>query len=316
MKKTKRTVAKSRYDHSYDTRDRGNTTKDVLDFKSLSGESHGFYKPKDGWNRINIIPFEIKSDNHPLVKSAEMQIGDCDYMLDVWVHKNVGPTGVDCVCLKRNYNKHCPICEEAQKMKEQAKKKEYDELRAKRRAYYNVIDLKDDDQKIQIFSVSHFLFEKELIEAARDDENGGEVISFADISEGRVIKFKVTTESLNGQPMQKYKNFSFEEREEELDDSLIDDAISFDSIITVRDADTLESLMFNGEDVDEEEPAEKKTSKKSADEDESETKDDEPKKKGKSTGCPHGHVYGEDADGFKECVRCKIYNECLEAGQQ
>ena len=67
-----------------------------------------WFKPTKGTNRIDIIPYTVSSDNHP----QGIKQGFEDYVLDLWVHRRIGPTEDSFVCLKRTYGKPCPICEE------------------------------------------------------------------------------------------------------------------------------------------------------------------------------------------------------------
>ncbi len=314
MKRSTRRIGADRFEDSYNSKDKGiGGNKDILNYRELGDKAYSFFNPKEGKNKINIIPYEIKTKNHPLVATKRKKIGDLDYMLDIWVHRNIGPTGVDAVCLKRNYNKACPICEEAYKLRDQAKKAEYDALKASRRVFYNVQDLSDDSEALKIFNVSHFLFEKELIEVAKDDSDGGETVYFAEIDEGKIIEFRGTKEPINGREMLKFKNFIFRERPEALSEDIIDTAISFDELIISRDAKELSKLLF--EEPDEETPGD--DSKEDSEPEEVEEKGDKKGTTVKSAkggqDCPHGFVFGKDCDTQKACIRCAVYDACAKA---
>ena len=115
MSKKRRKLSSARYNDAYNDRDKGGASKQsFIDWKAVPGK-RGFYEVKKGKQKLNIIPFEVKSKKNPLVSQKRITVGDLDYMLDIWVHKNVGPNNAQHVCLKKNYGKHCPSCDEVSK---------------------------------------------------------------------------------------------------------------------------------------------------------------------------------------------------------
>jgi hypothetical protein len=281
---------------SYASRDQGGSGSRVINWKE-AGENVQFYQPAMGRNAINIIPYKISSKNHPLVKQGQMEIGELDYCLDIWVHRNVGPSESSVVCLKKTYGKSCPICEEAEKLKKAGKEKEALALSARRRVFYNVEDIRKKSGELQIFEVSHYLFEKELIDEARSEEEGDEsFIDFADIKNGSEIHFRCSKQSQGGFEFNEYKSFSFRERNESIDDNVLEAAISFDKFMNVLSYEKLQEILFGADDDEDEGDDEEKLAKKklagkkpvrkSDDEDEEEEgeeddndEDDEPAKK-------------------------------------
>lgn len=319
----------NRFEKSFSTRNSGGTRKGILDFSKVDGEVK-FYKLKEGINKIDIVPYEVKTKNHPLVKSGDMKVGELDYVLDIWTHKSIGPTDTDVVCLKKNYGKPCPICEQASDYQKAGKKEEMDALKAKRRVFYNIIDVSKPDEGLQILEQSHFLFEKELVEAARAEE---ELAQFFDPDNGVTVKFRGSVGSFMGKATIEPKNFAFVERKESIA-KLVKKAISFDDLLTVPTSDECFALM-NGVDEDEddedeapvkskkkhdddedddvpvrnkkppvddddEDEAPPRKSKRAADEDE---EDAPPPKKAKGE-CPFGHQFGDDNDTTKDCDKC------------
>ena len=327
----KNSLAK-RYQRSYESKDSGGgIRKGVMNYSDVE-----FYKPEEGRNRINIIPYTIKTKNHPLVKSGDFEIGEKDYLMDIYVHKNIGASETSVVCLKKNYGKPCPICEQAEMFKKQGKDAEVKALSPTRRVFYNVEDLKDG--KFKIFETSHYLFEKELIDEARDGEDG--YINFADEEEGKEISFKASKVKKGKIEYLEFKSFRFEDRDETLDKDLIENAVSFDEIMNVPTYEQAEKILYGsneddeGEESDEpeedvEEEVRKPTKSKARVEDEIEDDNDEyespkkeksfddmeeveetPKKKESSGGCPYSHTFGKDCDVFDECEDCDCWDKC------
>lgn len=295
----------SRYQQSYQTKESNNIPRvGIWDFNKLSHEVE-FFKPEDGRNTINIIPFKIKNKNHPLVKRGILNIGDMDYVMDVFVHKNVGAGGATVVCLKQTYGKPCPICEFRAKLKKEGRDKEADAFKFSRRAIYNVQDIKNPE-KLKLFDVSHYLFEKELIDEASDGENGENFVDFADIENGKQINFKSVKVSKGGFEFNEYKSFSFRDREKPLNDSIINEAISLDDILNVLSYEEIEKLLFNKVDEEDEEFYEERP----IDEVKEESKPKAEAKPATKTQCPYNHKYGVDCEKHEDCDNCECWDAC------
>lgn len=282
IKNKKKGGMAKRYANSYASRDSGSGSKGgVINYRNHDGEIK-FFSPAEGKHRINIIPYVIKTKNHPLVKSGEAEIGEKDYVLDFYAHRGVGPAEKTVLCLKNTYGKPCPICEQAAALRKAGKEKEANALKPSRRVVYNIEDLKEPGV-LKVFETSHYLFEKELIEEARDDDEGG-FIDFADEEEGMEIKFRASKVTKNGMEFTEFKSFGFEDRDDPLDEKLLEDAISFDELLTVPTYEEAEKILYGDDDEDSDDDDEPKSnkSKKSKsyeDEDEDEEESDEPKSK-------------------------------------
>ena len=287
-KKEKSSSLKKRLNKSYESKDKGGTNRpQAFDWSKVPNIK--FYKPKDGKNKIDIIPYVIKTKNDPMVHSGDSEIGEQNYVFDVFVHKYIGPSSAEVFCPKQ-VGKPCPICKQAQEFKDAGKKAEASALWPKRTCYYNVIDQKNPEEGLQVFAISHFLFEKELIEEARASaDNDGDIVDFPDIDDGKTITFRAAeTSTVIGEKSTtylKYKSFQFIDRDDPLDESLIDDAVSFDELVKVLPAAEIETLLVGEDDVEDDEPKSSKSKKpapKSSkhkpvkdDEDEDEDEDDE-----------------------------------------
>lgn len=286
---------KNRMDRSYKTKDSGSSG--ILTLPS----DVKYFKGKEGRNKIVILPFQIKSKNNPLVKNGDAEIGEWDYMLDVWVHQRIGPSETDVVCLQKNYGKRCPLCELMKENKDDGNEDEYKALKPKRRVFYNILNCKNIDSGIQVFHVSHFLFEKELIEEARAISEDGDIVNFSDPEEGWAIKFRGSPASLSGNEFNKYKSFDFVKLDEEIDEELLEDVISFDEFMVVLTYKEMQDIIHGFDDEEEEND---KTEKKVEKEKKSKNK------KSKKNECPYGHEFGKDADDFKDCDDCDVWENC------
>ena len=212
-----------------------------------------------------------------MVKSGEAEIGESDYCLDFFVHRGVGPSEKSVLCLKGTYGKPCPICEHSASLRKAGKEKEANSLKASRRVVYNIQDLKEPE-KLKVFETSHYLFEKELIEEARDDEEGG-FIDFADVEDGKEIKFRATKVKKGDMEFLEFKSFSFEDRDEPIDEDLLNSAISFDELLTVPTYEEVEKILYGDDDEDEDDDEEKPSKKSKSEPEDEEDDDDEDEEK-------------------------------------
>jgi len=251
--KKKTNSLKDRLKKSYESKDKGSGTRpSVMDWKKVEGIK--FYKPKEGRNKINIVPYIIKTKNDPLVKTNDAKVGEQSYMLDAYIHSNIGPSQAQVFCLREMFGKPCPICEQRQQYYNEGKKEEATALKAKRICFYNVQDLKNDFNEIQVWQVSHFLFEKELIEEAFESGEDNEPIDFVDVDDGKSISFRAaeTDSVINAKTVKflEYKSFSFPEREDPLDDSWVKKAVSFDELMKYHTYEEAKNLLYGEDDED------------------------------------------------------------------
>jgi hypothetical protein len=330
----KRRLSGSTYQERYDNRNEGGSgRKGFIDWKKAAKDKEvKFYEPREGTNKVNIIPFEVKSKLHPMVRAGKMEIGDLDFVLDVWIHRRIGPSETDVLCPKKNYGRSCPDCDLSSKYYDEGKKDEGKAHRATRRVLLNVQPIiRGEAEALKVFDVSHYLFLTELVEEANECANGKDVIHFADIESGKVVKFRATETQLGKNKMMEFKSFAFLDREEELDEDLIDQAISFDEGLILLSAEDIEKILYgqdedeeedekekdNGksskkdEDEEEEEPKKKKDKSKDEEDDEEEEKPKKDKKSSKKKECPASHKWAE-ADSHKECKKCEVWEECLD----
>jgi len=185
------------------------------------------WRPKDGAHIVDIIPYDAGKYD-PLVKK-----GDPTYTFEGWVHTRVGPNDVMYLCPTEMENKPCPICEERQRLRDKGVDKEiWKKLFPKRRNLYNVIcyDKGEEKKGIQIWDISYHYFEKQVLAIARKpSRHGGEdkLINFADPINGRSITFTIEP-AKSKEDYPSYIGHSFDERDYEIDEELLDAVIVLD----------------------------------------------------------------------------------------
>ena len=320
-KKSNRYSLRDTYEEDYKNKDKGGA-KRIGYIDTSKAEDIEWYAIKEGRNEIDIIPYLIKTNNHPQGREK----GKADYKLDIWVHRNVGDQEAKVLCLRQTFNEPCPICEEIKKMVASEnytwKDKEVKDLQAKHREVYNVIDLMEDKPKIKLFDVNHFEFQKEIIEEA-EAGGEGEFVTFAELDEGKTIVFRGTErEGKDFKNSFKPKSFKFVDRDP-YDENIIEDTYSLDDLLIIPTYEQVKEMLCGTEEKDEADVSAKTERKPRAQKEEPED-DDEPEEKPARKGkkvkedeeenkCPAGGKFGKDCDELDECKKCKSWDECDEA---
>lgn len=227
-------------------------------FMNWSGVKLKFFQMKKEMDRVNlnILPYQIKTNKHPEVVAGRRKVGQWDYLLDVWVHRNLGPNKKDMLCLKATYGKACPACEEKTKLYDEGRDEEAKAFSASRRTIYNVqlIGRNGPEDAPMIFATSHHCFNKELIEEASASSRGPSPIPFASIGpDGKVVSFRVSEKELGKTSYCEAKSFQFLDRDEEVSDEVLEQCASLDEFLVVPTAKQIMDAMY-GRDEDEEIP--------------------------------------------------------------
>lgn len=234
-----------------DNRDKQTGGIGVLNLSEF--EDVSFFSPQKGNTyEIDIIPYIIEGNNHP----QGLESGDQDYVLDHWVHYGVGPQEKRFLCLDKTFGKRCPICEMVAKLwKEKDPDKDLiQSIKAKHRVVYNVIDLNDEDKGTQLFAVSYFLFEKELLEEAYE-AGDGDTITFADLEDGKIVSFRAV-KGTSGDWVA-FKKFDFVDRDEKYNEDILDSVYPLDMLLVIPTYDEVENAYLGIEDEEEEKEEEK-----------------------------------------------------------
>jgi hypothetical protein len=231
-----------------------NRTKESYDRKDgEAGQNHfdpeleiPFWKPGTTQGKphiIDTIPF-LAGPNFPTNVPRPVREGDFAYVLDLWVHKAVGPGKATVVCPARNYGKRCPVCEDVENLMTTTGQ-EYLDIphHAKRQCTYNVLVMDDavtEAKGVQVWDVSHKYSEKAIASLAISARGGGYIaFSSPEKGIGKSIAFDVAKD--------KYKTISghrFEERNYDIPQEILDQAIPLDTIIKIYTAEELIEILY------------------------------------------------------------------------
>lgn len=224
-------------------------------FMNWAGVKLKFFTMKKEMDRVNlnILPYQIKSPKHPEVVAGRRKVGQWDYLLDVWVHRNLGPNKKDMLCPKSTYGKACPACEERQKLYDEGRDEEAKAFTPSRRAIYNVqlIGRNGPEDAPMIFATSHQCFNKELIEEAGASSKGPVPIPFASIGpDGKVVSFRVSEKALGSSKFCEAKSFQFLDRDEEISDEVLEQCVSLDEHLIVPTSKQILDAMYGNDEDD------------------------------------------------------------------
>jgi hypothetical protein len=227
------------------------------------------FSVENGKHKIDIIPY-LAGKNDPQIEK-----GEPTYLLDIWVHRSIGPGGDPYVCLAKTYKRDCPICEYRKEYEGELSEEQMDNLKPRRRTIYNVVERTTEETRkkgVQVWDVAHFFMEKNILPQAENPDTGG-VLAFSDPEDGYTIFFKKS----GSKDTTKYEGHKLLPRDYKISDKILDQAYTLDSLIHVPTEEELEKAIKG---------LKKKSSKKDEDEDEMEDDDEEEtttkRKKGKA----------------------------------
>ena len=251
--------------HQADTKDDGS-----VGLKTMELPPDSEFKPVVGRNIVDIIPFKV-GEHFPRSANSVIKYA---YVLDYWAHRGIGLNRDSIVCPSKNYGHPCPICEEIEKLRKDGA--DWDSmikpLTPKRRVAYNF--LPKGEKSIKVFEVSHFLFEKELIDEASSGMSG-EIVDFVDLDDGKSVVFRASEKSFESGKYFEYKSFNFRDREKPLPESLLKKAFTLDDLLVVLSYDKIHSVFYGSGVVEDEDEGDEYVEDEDEDEDEDEYDEDD-----------------------------------------
>lgn len=209
------------------------------------------FKPTEGVNKLNIIPFPITNPMYPPVKSGELEVGQWEVGLDILVHGRIGETGKDFLCLSQ-FGLPCPLCKETKRLYDEAEatgdeatKKRATDTKAKRRTVFIVQPIvKGEPGELKLWNASHFSFTGKLWNEANDNPAGGGPVDFANPEAGKVVYFR-STPSPKMKKAFDYEGIKFLERDAELDVDF-EKIPSLDGLMIIPTVEDMEAALYGG----------------------------------------------------------------------
>ena len=238
------------------------------------------FAPKKGTYKLDVIPYTVSAKKHPDGVAA----GELWCRRPFLIHYGVGVDNKPQVC-PRTIGKPCPICEyyERERKRPGADEDALKEIRAKARELYNVIDLGNEDEGIQVLEMSYHLFGK-LLENEINEADDDEVAGFAELKGGKTLKVRFSESSMGTNKFLEATRIDFLDRDD-YKKSILDDVVDLDTVFNILPYEELEAVFLEDEGAgmaadDDDEP--KSKSKKKSYKDDDDDDDEAPKTKKRS----------------------------------
>jgi hypothetical protein len=261
-------------------------------------ENVNIFKCKEGEHVIDVVPW-ITGEGHPTLPPGKLS-----YIVDFWAHMNIGPMNDVIPCNQYMYRKPCAICEYINKQR--LPKDEYTKLKAKRRVVYLVWShdtIEEERKGLQIFEVSHYFMEANLVVIAQNPKGGGSIV-FADPDAGKTIVF---SRKGSGASDTKFIGHRFVDREAPIPDHILDQTFPVEACMKlVADYDETKELFYKGLSS----PSSSEQSNPSGQDNGSMN---DPGQDGST--CPGNGQFGVDVNKLAECKGCVIWDNCYETSQ-
>jgi hypothetical protein len=206
-----------------------------------------FKEEPGGRATLDFLPYVVTDERH-MDRDVEAGIAipgneetDLWYKKPYRLHRNIGSENKSVVC-PTTWGKPCPICEyKASRLKDGAEYDEVRELKTSLRNLYLVVPLgmKDYKEEVHIWDISQFLFQEMLNEELDENED---YCAFPDIEEGLTVRIRFSKETFGKNEFAKTNRIDFEERQDQYDDSILDDLPCLDDCLTCPTYEEVEAL--------------------------------------------------------------------------
>ena len=228
--KTDWTRLRLQQEESFRTKDDG-LFKSIFDSAKMQGMS--LWKPTAGDHFIDIIP-NFAGANHPGVIKGKMVVGDPSYVVDIWIHRQIGPNQDQYICLAKTYGQPCPVCERRIDLRRDTEMDEAEDkaLKPSRRVIYNIWDRDNEGKGVQVWEVAHWFFADKVEQLGRVPRGGG-YIAFMDPGDGegggRHISFNIKASGNN----REYSAHQLLVRQQPIPDRILEMAYCVDELLHV-----------------------------------------------------------------------------------
>lgn len=327
---------KQRQQEQESIRNDGNSFETYLNISEGVNQWSPKFKEKPLGYMFDIVPFIVGSKwpTYPNVKRQGVSIislkeGDPAYVLNLFIHTNVGPQNLRIVCPYENFGLPCPICEEkleklAQTYVKEERHKIHQEFGTQHRVVYNVVvrDKGEEQEKgVQILDYPFHWMEEKLQSLKINKSTGEERFYSWPDKDGYSIYFEGTKP---GERKYILGGYELVARTYDLSDKELSGAITLDELVVLKNYDQIKELTkvkkVKREDTPQEELPPRKGLKQntpSVPKEEEPIGDDVPldfpqTASSEDAECPWGGILGVEFDEYEECgeAKCKVFQLC------
>ena len=196
--------------------------------KFAVGKEVEFFTPKAGTAELDFLPYRVTVDNHSHAKNGELA-----FSLKFLMHRGIGVDENSNFICPRTVGKPCPICEYVGKLNKDrnANKDLIQELKAKEREVFNVVDLNQENKGVQLFEVSTYNFSEKLYEeiACCGDDS---VMDFANLTGGKTVTIRFREKKMEAMKFTECSRIDFTDRED-YDESALELTHNLDTILII-----------------------------------------------------------------------------------
>ncbi len=190
--------------------------------------------------KIDIIPYRVGKGNR---RADE---GMVHWEREYHMHRGIGANNESVVCLARTSNKKCPVCQFVSGLQRDAKASDetIKGLLPKQRQLFNVIDVNNREDGIQVWDVAPFNFGDLLQKMISDSEEGEGWDDFSHPEKGSTLKLGVSEATMgDGGKFFKVVSIQLVPRKKPYKMSIIDKAPCLDECIKELDYDALKDKL-------------------------------------------------------------------------
>lgn len=233
-------------------------------------EGMGMFKvKKGGLRRFDILPYLVNKGSDVKGGNPYVDSGYMHYERTFWTHRiQTANKSRSYACLSMTFGKKCPVCEEVMRAERAGKSELAKQLAVKQRQLFAVIDRDGDPAgegtEVQLWEYSFHLFGKKLDAKVKnsDEEDGYE--NFFHPEGGMTLKVEFEEKSMGSNNFYEANNIEMKPRKAVYGPSVLDRVPDLDELIKEVDYKTLEKMLHNGEEEEDEDdaPRNSKPSKK------------------------------------------------------
>lgn len=212
---------------------------DVTTIDLPKGMSLFSFKKEDHY-RIDVLPYVVGK------KNPRADEGMIYYERRYYVHKNIGPENKWYTCPAKTFGHPCPVCEHVHELEQGGRdKKTIDALRAKMRQLWAIVDLDDDEKKIQIHEGPYYnglgeLLSTKIAALENDDPRN----DFFHLDGGMTLKVYAKSESGGTGKFIKPVDIDMVPRRKGYDESVLDDVPCLDKLPRELSYDELHEIYY------------------------------------------------------------------------